>query len=52
MSHIVSYSNVSDIDLINYLEMIRTNGYNENVLCEILNGIIPVNGNYQVSGVI
>ena len=52
MSHIVSYSNVSEKKLFDYLEMIRTNGYNENVLCEILNGIIPVNGNYQVSGVI
>ena len=47
MSHIVSEN--EDLNFLhNYLELIRSRGYNYDNLHEILNGIIPVNDKFNV----
>lgn len=47
MSHIVSEHGELN-SMYNYLELIRSSGYNYDSLYEILNGIIPVNDEFKV----
>lgn len=48
MSHIVN--NDEGIKKISsYLELVRSSGYNKDVLFEILDGVIPINSDFQVN---